>query len=329
MSDQQDPLAGIKDLEAKVLESMVGNPAVPQLLVGFFALAPILAGIMFNAYLKSSYPSFEPTLLTWTVILTLYLLEIGYSVKKWLHAHSHPWLSMRYWADNFYWDNEFLMLKPVVLGTVNPTTGMAATKYGLVKKPDHPRAGPVISELRFANKHFPKMLLSSPEKVEVMVDFEGNSGLVIDGGLLFEVHNIGAVSYVRCDFIMDDDNPFIPIGVFSDCSKIASDIQKGVAPYIPTKEDIKGAIEAHDAAYRSFYYRKWRDTEAILKHTEGQQEDIDEKIDQRIGAISEARRRARDFGSPGVRLPRPTRRGWLVIGTVIFLLALTIWTLAG
>jgi hypothetical protein len=318
-----DSYSGILDQEAGVIESMMSNAFAPMVLPVLFILIPIIVSVITGVTINYYFPREQLGELGWSNLAIWYPLEIWYVIRQWKSSLKNPWLTLRYWVGQKFFENDFQVIDWTPMGKINPKTKMAGTKFGLIAKPDHEEAGDLIYELRLDNKLFPKLLAAMPDVPERMFSFVGNAGLVQKGGLLFETRNIAAASFVRTDFTKDDTTEFIPIGIFNDCARVARDLSEDRKPVLPAGATLAEAGVVRDQHYASLYKRKWID-EARMRENQNKQEiDLDIKMDERVASVVDDMIKSGQVpltgGSPPGRFQVMKRSNakWILLGLLI------------
>lgn len=204
-----------------------------------------------------------------------------------------------------------------------------ADKNKCCNEPDHfyDAAGEMLYECHQRSNRFPVWIAALPDLPERMFTSDGNMGIVIKGGLMFEVEHIAAFSFVRCDFIKTELLDFVPVGVITDCAMIAADVAEQRMVTYAGKQAVQVAAKARDVYYSNDYLRKWKDAEKELEITNAQEHNMEKTIERR----STAQAKATFAIQGGIKPPTsgggvPRSRGWLpwVVAVSIIVAAIII-----
>jgi hypothetical protein len=361
-------LEGILDEDYAVIDAMNSNAFAPMVLPVLFVLLPLIASVLTGISLNFAFPRDLPGQWGWSNLAIWYPLEAYYVIKKWKETARKSWLSLTYWVGKRFWSNEFLVIDWRLLGKIDETTlAVTATQEQIQKgqnkpgtpllppAPAAPAAAPAaaaqvtiqqvpeklktykyVVEFLLKSESFPKLWVCMNDLPERELSFVGNSGMVLNGGLLFQTDHIASASFVRTDFYEDELHKFIPIGIFNSNSLIAQNIFDSSKPDLPTKEAIAAVAPVADTHRAGFYYRKWQDSEAINKNWEKENQDLDVRIDNRSAAtVREARKAGQIPIGPGMEPPPKkghklpgTRGQWTMLVITVAVIALIVWRLA-
>lgn len=279
-----------------------GGTYAPMVLPFLFFVVPIIASVMTGLALNYYFPQQLPGAYGWFNLPIWYPLEILYSIQKWKQSLRNSWLSLRYWVKQKFFDQDFQIVEWTYLGKANPTRTKpllgeplpvpATVSNGVVKISSIPQpsiktpySGDQIWEARTNNKHLPKIVACLNDVPDRLFNKEGNIGMIQNGGLLFETRNIAAGSYVRCDFTKDDESDFIPIGVFTDCSKIAHAVYEERKVQIPSANSVLQADEIRNTHFATYWKNKYYDEVRLREHDKAQQKDVNVEINDRAAAM--------------------------------------------
>ena len=325
-----------------------GGAYAPMVLPFIFFVVPIIVSVITGLLLNVQYPREQPGEYGWIWLIVLYPLEIYYIIAKWKESLRNPWLSLRYWVGEKFFDQDFQITGWEFLGKANPvkapapaaptaedsrteTNGVA--RFSSIAQPavKTETSGDLIYEMRTRNSSLPRIAVALKDVPERLINFVGNVGMVQNGGLLFETRHIGAASYVRCDHTKDDETEFIPIGVFSDCSRIAQQISEDRKIEIPLKATVENAADVRDGHYAPLYKYKWLDEVRMRQHRDEQEKDLQVQINDRAAAMVEDLREAGKIPTQGplpIKKSGSSRRTYLAwLGVTALIIGALIWFL--
>lgn len=315
--------SGILDQESGLGDALSANVFTPVVLPFLFLMIPIVSSVLFGLFLNYEYPLIQPGQLTWFQLPVWYALEIWYVIRQWKKALKEKWLSLRYWVGKIHFDLEVQVIRWELMGSVEAKSNAAASRLAASIKND--AGGDKVFKFFLRGGPFPLMYVALKDVPDRLLNFTGNVGNVIVGGLLFEVKNIAAVSFIRCDFTATDEFSFIPIGVFNDCAQNAEEIANARKVDLPTGDTVKEApqiVGRHDG---SLYRRKYLDEKAMRINVETQRDDIEDKVKAQVSyAVDKFREGDAPFPVPSSGGKVPGSRGqWLtgivVMGAILFI----------
>jgi len=182
-------------------------------------------------------------------------------------------------------------------------------------------AGDLIYEFYYRSRKFPLALICLPDIPERMLSFTGNTGIVVDGGLLFETEHIAAVSFVRCEFTQTREIPFVPVGVLTDCANIAQAVTEQREIVYAGAEAVAVAAVARDTFHTSEVTKKWQDAENFITILEKGEKNMEKTIARRVATEAKADDKVmagvRQSQAGGRRGPFPTWAKALIVIAVI------------
>lgn len=315
--------SGILDQESGLSDALSANVFTPVVLPFLFLMIPIVSSVIFGLVLNYEYPLIQPGQLTWFQLPVWYALEIWYVIRQWKKALKEKWLSLRYWVGKIHFDLEVQVIRWELMGSIKAQSEAAKSRLEAAMKNE--AGGDKIFKIFLRGGPFPLLYVALKDVPDRLLNFTGNVGNVIVGGLLFEVKNIAAVSFVRCDFTATDEFPFIPIGVFNDCAQNAEEIALARKVDLPAGETVKQipqVIGAHDG---SLYRRKYLDEQAMRINVETQRDDIEDKVKDQVSyAVDKFREGDAPFPVSSERGSVPgTRNQWItgivVVAVIVFI----------
>lgn len=343
--------------DANSIANQFGPMALPILFFLFPLGVYVAAGIEINIIFNQNPPligGWNPAIL---LIPLIALIEIYYSWVHYNRATKATWLTMRYWlgTSKRHFDNDFKLDHTEWLGkslkrqvkvekgdkvVVAEEEGFQTSQYGFVRKPKFlvettspsgkkitvDLAGDNLYEFHMRSKKFPVWLASLPDEPTRMLQADGNVGLVVDGGLMFEVEHIAAISVTRVDWTQTALVKFIPICVINDCAQIASDVALGREIVFGSKEGSTVIAKARDNFYENDVYRQLQDALKKIEIMEKQERNMEKTINARAATLAKADDKVRGgVIHPGS--PAPTqKRNWvpwaILGGTIVGVLAI-------
>lgn len=145
-------------------------------------------------------------------------------------------------------------------------------------------AGDRIYEVHMRSKKMPVAIVCLPDLPDRMIRYEGNFGVIVQGGLLFDVENISVASFVACDFTKSELVPFIPVCVISDCAQMAESIILQRAIMYAGPKAVEVAAKTRDTFHNSDTFRQLKDSEKELEIQSKQVGDIQTMVDRQATA---------------------------------------------
>jgi hypothetical protein len=285
--------------DADTVSNTIGPMVLPLFLAGF----PLFIWLLTAAAINLAYHNNPPLIAglfnpAWVVLPIMYPPEILYYLRSGIGAWRAKWIEWIYWRGIKHTPLQLKIREVKYMGKANAADkGLADKRLGFIPRPMTEIGGDHIYEFWFASKYFPLAILCLPYTPEEMLNFIGNSSIVLNGGFIWGTDNVASVDFVRTGFTRTDEIPFVPIGVFGFYAKRALEISENMKEKLPVA--VGQAAEIRDTFHATEWRRKYEDEKRMREKVESQETDIDKKLDERLGTWESNKQKGEKVHIPG------------------------------